>query len=250
MSSDILDRHKRDWEELAAADPLWAILSAPDRRGGRWPLEEFFATGEAEIGQVLEVASGLGYPRQHERALDFGCGVGRLTRALSSRFQQAVGVDISDEMIRLARELNPGENPSFELNTRSDLTQFPAASFDFLYSALVLQHLPRKDLVKAYLGEFLRVLSPGGLAVFQTLEHLPVLQRLQPRRRAYAVLHKAGLRHELLLGRLKLVPVRLSTISEGEVRSTVEARGGVVERVEEHPERTDGVRSLRYYVRV
>jgi len=54
----------------------------------------------------------------------------------------------------------------------------------------------------------------------------------------------------VVLGRLKLVPVRLSTMSEGDVRSTVEARGGVVERVEEHPKRTDGVRSLRYYVRV
>ncbi len=250
MSSDVLDRHRRDWEELAAVDPLWAILSAPERRGGGWPLEEFFATGEAEIGEVLEVASELGYPSQHERALDFGCGVGRLTRALSGRFQQAVGVDISDEMIRLARELNPGENPSFELNTRSDLSEFPSASFDFVYSALVLQHLPHRDLVRAYLREFVRVLSPGGLAVFQTLEHLPVSLRLQPRRRAYAVLHSLGLRHELLLGRLKLVPVRLSTMSEGDVRSTVEARGGVVERVEEHPKRTDGVRSLRYYVRV
>jgi hypothetical protein len=57
------------------------------------------------------------------------------------------------------------------------------------------------------------------------------------------------LRHEFLLSRLKLVPVRLATISEDDVRATVEARGGIVERVEDHPEQTDGVRSLRYYVR-
>ena len=107
MSSAVLNRHRRDWEELAAVDPLWAILAAPERRWGRWPLEEFFATGEEEIAQVLDVASGLGYPTQHERALDFGCGVGRLTRALSGRFREAVGIDISEEMIRLARELSP-----------------------------------------------------------------------------------------------------------------------------------------------
>lgn len=251
MSPDVLDRHRRDWEELAAVDPLWAILAAPEWRWGQWPIDEFFATGEAEIGQVLEFAAELGYPERHERALDFGCGVGRLTRALAGRFQEAVGVDISAEMIRLARELNPGENPSFELNTRSDLTQFSSDSFDFVYSVLVLQHLPSKDLVRSYLNEFLRVLRPGGLAVFQALEHLPLAQRLQPRRRAYAVLHRAGLGHEFLLSRLKLVPVRLSTISEAGVRNIVEANGGiVVERVEDHPERTDGVRSLRYYVRV
>lgn len=250
MSPDVLDRHRRDWEELAAVDPLWAILAAPEWRGGGWPLEEFFATGEAEIGQVLEVAAGLGYPQLHERALDFGCGVGRLTRALEGRFQEAVGIDISEEMIRLARELNPGEKPSFELNTRSDLTQFPSDSFDFVYSALVLQHLPRKELVRSYLSEFLRVLRPGGLAVFQTLSHIPLARRIQPRRRAYALLHRVGFSHELLLSRLKLVPVRLMTISEADVRNTVQAGGGIVERVEDHPEQTDGVRSLRYYVRV
>jgi ubiquinone/menaquinone biosynthesis C-methylase UbiE len=250
VSSAVLNRHRRDWEELAAVDPLWAILAAPERRWGRWPLDEFFATGEEEIAQVLDVASGLGYPTQHERALDFGCGVGRLTRALSGRFREAVGIDISEEMIRLARELSPPENCSFELNTRSDLTHFASASFDFVYSSLVLQHLPRRDLVRAYLGEFLRVLRPGGLAVFQALSHLPVARRLQPRRRAYALLHHAGLRHEFLLSRLKLVPVRLATISEDDVRSTVEARRGIVEHVEDHSERADGVRSLRYYVRV
>jgi len=250
VAPDVLDRHKRDWEELAATDPLWAILAAPEHRWGRWPLEEFFATGEGEIAQVLEVASGLGYPKQHERALDFGCGVGRLTRALSGRFREAVGIDISEEMIRLARELSPPENCSFELNTRSDLTQFESESFDFVYTALVLQHLPNKALVKGYLGEFLRVLRPGGLAVFQALAHLPLRQRLQPRRRAYALLHNAGLSHDLLLSRLKLVPVRLNTITEDDVRSTVEAQGAVVERVEDFPERTDGVRSLRYYLRV
>jgi 2-polyprenyl-3-methyl-5-hydroxy-6-metoxy-1,4-benzoquinol methylase len=248
--ADVLTRHRRDWEELAATDPLWAILAAPQHRWGRWPLEEFFATGEEEIAGVLDVAGSLGYPKQHERALDFGCGVGRLTRALAGRFREVVGIDISEEMIRLARELGPPENCSFELNTSSDLTQFDSESFDFVYTALVLQHLPNRDLVRGYVGEFLRVLRPGGLAVFQALSHLPLLRRLQPRRRGYALLHHAGLPHEFLLSRLKLVPVRLSTISEDDVRSTVGARGGIVEHVQDHPEATDGVRSLRYYVRV
>ncbi len=243
-----LDRHRQDWEELAIADPLWAILSSPEWRRGRWDHEQFFATGEAEIAEVLGVAARLGFPKEHERALDFGCGVGRLTRALAGSFQEGVGVDISEEMVRLARELNDGRNCRFELNVRSELGAFETGSFDFVYSSLVLQHMPRKELIRSYVGEFLRVLRPGGLAVFQTLAHLPAGLRLQPRRRAYALLHRLGVPSELLLDRLHLVPTRLTAISDEDVRSTVSGHGGVVEHVE-YPKRTDGVRSLRYYVR-
>lgn len=247
---ETLERHRRDWEELAAVDPLWAILAAPEARGGRWQLDAFFASGEAEIDEALETAARLGLPKQRERALDFGCGVGRLTRALGERFQHAIGLDISAEMIRLGRELNEGRNCRFEINARPDLAVVETDSLDFVYTTLVLQHLPRKELIRSYLGEFLRVLRPGGLAVFQTLAHLPVALRLQPRRRAYALLRRAGLPHQLLLTRLKLVPTRLTAISEEDVRRTMLDHGGTVELVEEHPKRTDGVRSLRYYVRV
>ena len=250
MRGGELERHRRDWEQLAEVDPLWAILAAPDARGGRWKLDEFFATGEAEIAEVLEVASGFGYPERYEQALDFGCGVGRLTTALARRFGEVIGIDISQEMITLARRLGSSENCRFELSTHPDLRQFHSASFDFVYSGLVLQHLPRRQLVQAYLGEFLRVLRPGGLAVFQALSHLPVARRLQPRRRAYALLHRAGLGHPFLLSRLKLTPVRLTAISEREVRSTIATHGGIVVHQEEHPEAAKGIRSARYYVSV
>jgi SAM-dependent methyltransferase len=244
-----LAKHRQDWEELAAVDPLWAILASAEARGGGWNIDEFFSTGESEIAQVLETAERLGLPEQHDCALDFGCGVGRLTRALAGRFREAVGVDIAEEMVRLARELNEDRNCRFELNARSDLTAFEDDSFDFVYSSLVLQHLPQRELIKGYLGEFLRVLRPGGLAVFQTLAQLPAPLRLQPRRRAYALLRRLGLPHQLLLSRLRLVPTRLTAIPEEAVRRTVEGGGGVVVQVEEHPKRTDGIRSLRYYVR-
>jgi SAM-dependent methyltransferase len=246
---DTLERHRRDWEQLAEVDPLWAILAAPEARGGRWKLDEFFATGEAEIAQVLEVAYGLGYPERYEQALDFGCGVGRLTNALARRFGEVIGIDISQEMITLARRLGSCENCRFELSTHPDLRQFPAASFDFVYSSLVLQHLPRRQLTLAYLGEFLRVLRPGGLTVFQVVSHLPVARRLQPRRRVYALLRGAGFRQQFLVSRLKLAPVRLRAISEGDIRSTIATHGGAVVHLEQHPEPTSGIRSTRYYVR-
>jgi SAM-dependent methyltransferase len=51
------------------------------------------------------------------------------------------------------------------LNEHADLRQFPDASVDFLYSRLVLQHL-RPKVIKAYVGEFARLLAAGGVAVF------------------------------------------------------------------------------------
>jgi SAM-dependent methyltransferase len=244
-----LERHRQEWEELADVDPLWAILASPQARGGKWDLDAFFASGEREIAEVLSVAKGLGYPKGWERALDFGCGVGRLTRALGGSFGEAVGVDISAEMVRLARELNEGRNCRFELNVRSDVGGLETDTFDFVYSALVLQHMPRRELIRTYIGEFIRVLRPGGLAVFQCLAHLPPPLRLQPRRRAYAVLHRLGLPHQVLLKRLHLVPTRLTAVTEDDVQATVAASGGLVEHMEEHPKRSDGVRSVRYYVR-
>ncbi|HZI58619.1 MAG TPA: hypothetical protein VFF39_17695 [Verrucomicrobiae bacterium] len=38
--------HARDWEEMAAIDPLWAILSAPEKRFGSWDIDEFLRTGQ------------------------------------------------------------------------------------------------------------------------------------------------------------------------------------------------------------
>src|SRR5687768_9687456 len=101
-----LQRHKQEWEEMATVDPLWAIASDPSRRYGRWELDEFLATGEEEISAGLQTAQDLGFPKSWERALDFGCGVGRLTRAMSNRFGGCIGVDISSEMVNRASELN------------------------------------------------------------------------------------------------------------------------------------------------
>lgn len=245
-----LERHGRDWEELAAADPLWAILAGPDQRGGRWDTEKFLATGEEEIAELMELVAQVGGLEQMGRALDFGCGVGRLTRALGSRFDEAVGVDISEEMIRLARELNNEVSRcTFVVNAKPDLSVFDSSSFDLVYTTLVLQHMPRRELQRAYLSEFLRILRPGALAVFQMLAHLPLPLLLQPRRRAYSLLRRLGVPGNVLLNRLRLTPTRLLAISEADVRETVERAGGKVELVEEHPKRTDGIRSLRYYVR-
>ena len=78
-------RYRSDWEDLARVDPYWAILFDPARRATGWDLGDFLHTGETELAEVMAVAERLGLPEQRRRALDVGCGVGRVTRPLSFR---------------------------------------------------------------------------------------------------------------------------------------------------------------------
>ena len=99
---------------------MWAILSYKDGKYGRWDEEEFFRHGVERIDEFLGHGATLGRPAGHEAALDFGCGVGRLSRALASHFDQVTGVDISETMIGRARELNAAiPNVEFRCNDRA-----------------------------------------------------------------------------------------------------------------------------------
>lgn len=75
---------RRNWNDFGRTDPLWAILTASGTRRGGWDPDEFFRAGRKEIEQVMRRLSEVWDGRLrvgHERALDFGCGGGRLSQA-------------------------------------------------------------------------------------------------------------------------------------------------------------------------
>jgi SAM-dependent methyltransferase len=222
-------QNRANWEDLGALDPLWAILSDDAHRFGKWNVEEFFATGEEEVRGVLDAAGRHSLPRATRQALDFGCGVGRLTRALGARFDRAVGVDISQQMIDRAREYNRAlGNLTFVHNDRADLQAFAPETFDFVYSNIALQHVSGRAAIAAYIREFVRLLAPGGIAVFQLPSHLRLRNRLQLRPRLYHVLRRAGLDPRYLYERLHLHPVTMTFVPERDVRAEVTSAGGGV----------------------
>src|SRR2546423_14230350 len=94
------------WDEAGRDDPLWSVLSQSGKRRNRWDLEDFMQTGVDEIDALIAYLSGLGLPLPRARALDFGCGPGRLTQALARHVTEVDGVDISASMIELANRLN------------------------------------------------------------------------------------------------------------------------------------------------
>lgn len=161
-----LDGLRATWNELGSRDALWAVLTGPREGRREWDREAFFATGVDEIRAVHARLADLGVAAGRERALDFGCGAGRLTQALAGVYAEVHGVDIARSMLDAAAQYDTTGRCQFHLNERGDLALFPDAHFDFVYTNIVLQHMePRFS--RAYIAEFFRVLRPGGVAVFQ-----------------------------------------------------------------------------------
>ena len=155
------------WTELGARDPLWAVLSIPEKKGNLWSPDEFFATGVADVSRIIRWIDRIGIARPRGRALDFGCGVGRLTQALAAHFNEVWGVDIAPSMIDGARRLDRTDGRCrYVVNSTADLASFEDASFAFILSLIVLQHLD-PEYIRGYVREFVRLLAPGGLLVFQ-----------------------------------------------------------------------------------
>jgi SAM-dependent methyltransferase len=128
-------------------------------------------TGVHEIDGVLAWLDELGVVLRTGRALDFGCGVGRLTQALAKKFTLCDGVDIAPSMIERADEINRfGDRCRYHVNDRDDLALFEDATFDFVYSDIVLQHIAPEYSAR-YVSEFTRILAPGGVVVFQLPSH-------------------------------------------------------------------------------
>ncbi len=131
---------------------------------------EFFATAKDLVGELVAELKRLPpkTPGRMRRALEIGCGPGRLLRPMSRFFDQIYGVDVSDSMVKLAREKLAGIPNAFPYAIGgSDLKMFPDRHFDFVYSYAVFQHIPSSDVVFSYLRETVRVLKPGGVARLQ-----------------------------------------------------------------------------------
>jgi len=155
---NLLDSMRAEWNQRAVEDANYYV--AFGRR--RQPDEEFYSSAAPTVQQLLPELKRF---EGRDAALEIGCGPGRLLRPMSRYFQEIHGVDVSDEMIRLARErLAHTPNAFLHHGTGSDLAMYPDGKFDFVYSYAVFQHIPSRDVVFDYLRETFRVLKPGGFA--------------------------------------------------------------------------------------
>lgn len=158
---------RKNWENFGDRDPFWAILTDDTKKGNKWDLDEFFETGKNQIVTVINTQRKLGIAVNTNNALDFGCGAGRLTQALCEYYDTVTGVDIASSMIQIAQKYNKyGPRCKYIVNQKTNLSMFENNMFDAIYTFIVLQHMETKYSIQ-YIKEFLRVLKPGGLLVFQ-----------------------------------------------------------------------------------
>jgi SAM-dependent methyltransferase len=157
MTDPVLDRMRADWNERASEDAYYYVAFGRREQDDA----EFFATASDLVKGLVSDFKRL---PGRDAALEIGCGPGRLLRPLSRFFTEIHGVDVSDEMVRLANErLRDVPNAHAHHGSGADLRLFPDAKVDFVYSYAVFQHIPSRDVVFSYLREAWRVLKPGGI---------------------------------------------------------------------------------------
>jgi SAM-dependent methyltransferase len=237
MPDRVFARNRAAWEDWSRIDPLWAVVTDKSRRDRRWDEDEFFASGEATIADLWETASTLGLPVRTSRALDFGCGVGRLTRALGRRVDHVLGIDISEGMVERAGSFNAeSENLEFAVHHDPDLRRFGDATFDVVSCLLVLQHIPAAERAERFLGELVRVLDHGGILMLQLMTRVPPAEvphgfrtRLRIRTRLGGMLRRFGMPARHLQRWLRWQPeMALVAIADERARRIIAERGGKV----------------------
>jgi len=165
--NELLGRMRREWDARALENARFYVNTANQN----WSDEEFFASGrqtvrEEVLTDMINICQGKD-PKQMT-VLEIGCGVGRVTRALSEVFGTVHGVDVSGEMVRQATEANRAiANAHFWQNNGTDLQVLGNIEVDFAFSSIVFQHIPSREVIQKYVCEVHRLLRPGGLFKFQ-----------------------------------------------------------------------------------
>ena len=174
----------KDWERYGKTDPYFAVLTAPEFHGRLADSEraKFFASGEAHINEMFSIVHERLDPAfAPARALDFGCGVGRLLLPLARRCLDVTGVDVSPSMLAEARRnCDAAGAGNVQLVQGDDDLSAVHGEFDFIHTYIVLQHIPVERGEKL-VRKLATSLSPGGIGMFHvpyTAGHESVISRV------------------------------------------------------------------------
>lgn len=172
-----LEKMKHDWDERARENARYYVNTATQE----WTDQDFFLSGERTVAEEISTDMGnicQGADPKDMRVLEIGCGAGRVTRALAKVFGEVHAVDVSGEMVKLARAALADYPSAFVYqNNGQDLSAMQDIVFDFAFSTIVFQHIPSRDVIETYVHEVHRVLRPGALFKFQVQGDSSLLTR-------------------------------------------------------------------------
>ena len=152
------------WRRWGKHDPYYGVLAHDRFARGEIDAnrDEFFATGRGFVTDILRRTEAHFGKLERGRALDHGCGVGRLTLPLARQFASVTALDVSPDMLAEAdanaRRANLA-NIDFLLS--DDTLSRATGAFDFVNSHMVLQHVPvRRGLTMLF--AMVDKVAPGG----------------------------------------------------------------------------------------
>jgi SAM-dependent methyltransferase len=166
QAAALLDRVQAHWTRLGEERPHWSVAAQPAFLPDQIDAnrEAFAASGMQDVAALMATLARHGlHPRKLPRAVDFGCGVGRMTRPMASVFTEVTGCDVSPSHLALAR-VACGPGVRFSLVNTADFGM--GGPFDLWFSTRTLQHNP-PPVMALILRRAFSLLAPGGVAVFQ-----------------------------------------------------------------------------------
>ena len=183
MKLSIYDNHEVSWRKYGRDDPYFGVLTEERYRSKNLDdaaRADFFATGEAHVEQVLStIARHVAPDLRIDRALDFGCGVGRLLLPFGNRFKEVAGVDISEDYLaETAANARKAGLSNLQLVTHLEELSAKGLDYDLLHSCIVFNHIPMPTGLKL-LGQMANMARDGGVVAVQMLHkrHASLLRR-------------------------------------------------------------------------
>lgn len=156
----------QDWQKLGEQEAFWAVLTDPRFRSAE--LDDaaraaFFQLGRHDVHWVLGLLrQHCAAPERFSRALDFGCGVGRLLIPLSELADRAAGVDIAESMRTLCvRHLQEHQRDNATVHAAISDALRAEGPFDWVNTLIVLQHIP-PERGYALIADLVGALAAGG----------------------------------------------------------------------------------------
>lgn len=164
-----MDNSDKSWEYFGKNDPYYGVIAQPEFH--QQTLNEdakarFFESGSHHIDRVLSVIHTHLVPEFiPSKAIDFGCGVGRLTIPLATVCDSVIAVDVSESMLKEAMTncaLKEISNVKFVQS--DDQLAGVTETVDFINSFIVFQHIPPQrgeEIVRRLIDR----LQEGGVGV-------------------------------------------------------------------------------------